>query len=197
MTFRATPVCDRIISPNQTTFLKGRYILESVVTAHEILHSVATGGAPGLILKLDYEKAYDRVSWQFLTDMLRSRGFGEIWIRWILSVTKGTFCVRINNTNGPYYPTGRGLKQGDSLSPVLFNLVVDVFTKMLMKVTARSLIIGLIPEIISGGIISLQYADNTILFLDHSISTARNTKWLLTYFEQISGMKINFIKVTC
>ena len=62
MTTRASPLCDRLISSNQTAFIKGRFILESVVMAHEVIHEVHRSGTAGLVLKLDYEKAYDRVS---------------------------------------------------------------------------------------------------------------------------------------
>jgi hypothetical protein len=77
LTNRLSKVAQRLISVNQSAFIKGRYILESVVVAHEIVHSLHKSGAPGLILKLDYEKAYDRVSWNFLFDMLTSRGFSD------------------------------------------------------------------------------------------------------------------------
>jgi len=73
---RLIKVADRLISPNQTMFIKGRFILESVVTVHEIIHYIHKNKQSGVILKLDYEKAYDRVSWAFLDDMLESRGFG-------------------------------------------------------------------------------------------------------------------------
>ena len=80
LTNRLSPISDRLISPNQTAFIKGRYILESVVLAHEVIHEVKKSNAPGLVLKLDYEKAYDRVNWDFLFEMLESRGFGSKWI---------------------------------------------------------------------------------------------------------------------
>jgi hypothetical protein len=54
-------LCDRLLAPNQTTFVRGRYILESVVFAHEILHDAVRNGQRKIVLKLDYEKAYDRV----------------------------------------------------------------------------------------------------------------------------------------
>jgi hypothetical protein len=54
-------ICDRLLSNNQTAFVKGRFILESVVSAHEIIHDAAKSGNEGLVLKLDYEKAYARV----------------------------------------------------------------------------------------------------------------------------------------
>jgi hypothetical protein len=76
-------VIDRLIASNQTSFIKGRYILESVVTAHEVLHSVHRSKQPGLVVKFEYKKAYDKVSWKFLIDVLQKRGFESKWIGWI------------------------------------------------------------------------------------------------------------------
>jgi hypothetical protein len=87
-----------------------------------------------VILKVDYEKAYDRVTWQFLEEMLTTRGFGSKWVGWVLSLVKGgSISIRINDENSAYFKPGKGLRLGDPLSPLLFNLVVDVFTRMLIK----------------------------------------------------------------
>jgi hypothetical protein len=59
---RLEAICNRLLAPNQMTFVKGRFILESVVTAHEIIHDAAKSVHEGLVLKLDYEKGYDRVN---------------------------------------------------------------------------------------------------------------------------------------
>jgi hypothetical protein len=59
-------------SVNQSAFIKGRFILESVVTAHEVLHSIVHEKEQGLVLKLDYEKAFDKVSLDFLLDLLKN-----------------------------------------------------------------------------------------------------------------------------
>jgi hypothetical protein len=80
MTTRLEGVCHRIIAKEQSVFIKGRYILESVVIAHEVLYSMHKSKQPRVILKLDYEKAYDRVNIDFLLEILESRGFGETWI---------------------------------------------------------------------------------------------------------------------
>jgi hypothetical protein len=77
---RLIQVCDRLLSPNQTTFIKGRYILESVVPDHEVIHEIAMGKDSSVILKLDYEKAYDRINWNFLEEFLISRGFSNKWV---------------------------------------------------------------------------------------------------------------------
>jgi hypothetical protein len=58
---RIETLCGRLLAPNQTAFVRGRFILESVVAAHEIVHDTVKGGQKGMILKVDYEKTYDRV----------------------------------------------------------------------------------------------------------------------------------------
>jgi hypothetical protein len=58
---RLVTISDRLLASNQTTFVKGRFLLESVVSAHEIIHDAIKNKDKGLILKLDYENTYDRV----------------------------------------------------------------------------------------------------------------------------------------
>lgn len=124
----------RLISTNQTVFIKGRFILESVVSAHEIIHELHRKKEEGIILKLDYEKAYDRVDWSFLETMLKQRGFSQKWRNKIQAlVLKGSVGVRINDVESHYFETGKGLRQGNPLSPLLFNLLADVFTGMLIE----------------------------------------------------------------
>jgi hypothetical protein len=69
-------VCQRLISREQSAFIRGRYILESVVVSHELVHSVHKSKDPGVIIKLDYEKSYDRINIDFLLEILKSRGSG-------------------------------------------------------------------------------------------------------------------------
>ena len=109
--------------------------------------------------------------------MLFTRGFGSKWRGWIKSVVRGSsICVRINDEDSSYFKTGKGLRQGDLLSLLLFNLVADVFTRMLVKSADHGLITGLMSEAFPGGIISLQYADDTLLFLENNLDKAKNFK---------------------
>ena len=124
MTTRVSPLCDKLISSNQTAFIKGRFILESVVTAHEVLHSTYHGNCPGLVLKLDYEKAFDKVNLDFLMEILEKRNFGPKWRKWIYQITHlGSVGVKINGLEGSFFTTGKGLRQGGYHfpSPVQFS----------------------------------------------------------------------------
>jgi hypothetical protein len=153
---RLIKIADRLICANQTAFIKGRFILESVVAAHEIIHDIHRCNESGIILKLDYEKAYDRVSWGFIEEMLISRGFGVKWRSWMRKVIQGgSLCIRINDENSVYFKPGKGLRQGDPLSPIMFNLVADIFTRMLMKAARSHLVSGLLPRAVEGGVLSL------------------------------------------
>lgn len=96
---------------NQTAFIKGRYILESVVTAHEVLHSIHHSGEPGIGLKLDYEKAFHKVNLDFLLEVLEKRNFSPIWIHWIRMITHGRYVgVKVNVVEGGFFTTGKGLR---------------------------------------------------------------------------------------
>ena len=102
--------------------------------------------------------------------------------------------MKLNNTESSFFTTGKGLRQGDPLSPLLFNIVVDALTRMLAKVANHQLISVRCPEVCPGGIICLQYADDTILFFDNNLEHANNLKIVLCCFEQVSGMRINYNK---
>ena len=80
LTNRLAKIVNRLISNCQSVFIRGRFILESVVTAHEVIHDVHVRKERGLVLKIDYEKAYDKVNLDFLYEILELRGFSPFWI---------------------------------------------------------------------------------------------------------------------
>ena len=80
---RLKMVLGKIISETQNTFVKGRQIMDSVLIGNECIDSRLRSGIPGLLLKLDLEKAYDHVIWDFLLHLLQKCGFGEKWRDWI------------------------------------------------------------------------------------------------------------------
>jgi hypothetical protein len=88
-TLRINLIADKVISPTQTAFMRGRNILEGVVILHETVHELHRKKLNGVILKIDFEKAYDKVKWPFLLQSLRMKGFSTKWISWIKSFISG------------------------------------------------------------------------------------------------------------
>lgn len=95
---------------------------------------------------------------------------------------------------GHYFQTKKGLRQGDPLSLILFNLVVDMLAILFERAKNSVDFKGVIPHLVEGGLSILQYADNTILFMEHNLDHAKNPKLVLSIFEQLSGLKIHFHK---
>lgn len=101
----------------------------------------------------------------------------------------------VNGTRGPYFRTMRGLRQGDPLSSLLFNLVADSLSVLMEKAIKKGLITGVLESFIKKGISHIQYANDTVLMTDGSDSSVINLKILLYCFEWLSGLKINFHKI--
>ena len=84
--------------------------------------------------------------------------------------------------------------QGGPLSPILFNIVADMLAIFIGRAKKEGHVSGIIPHLVDDGLSILQYADDTILFMDHNFDQAKNLKLILCAFEQLSGLKINFHK---
>jgi hypothetical protein len=86
LTIRLEPIAERIIHKSQIDFIKGRNVMNSVLTLHEIIHGTKRKKKIGVVLKLDFEKAYDKVCWEFLIQCLKKRAFSETWCEWVALV---------------------------------------------------------------------------------------------------------------
>lgn len=101
---------------------------------------------PGLVCKLDLEKVYDRVDWDFLLYMLQRMGFGGKWRRWIREcVASAKFSIMINGAPHGFFPAQRGLRQGDPLSPFLFSIVGEALSRMITVAEETGLLSGFKP----------------------------------------------------
>jgi hypothetical protein len=175
--------------------MPGRHILEGVVVLHETIHELHSKKLDGVLFKIDFEKAYDKVKWPFLQQVLRMKGFDNIWCDCIRSfVERGSVGIKVNDDVGHNFQTRKGLRQGDPLSPILFNIVADMLAILIARAKEEGQVGSLIPHLVDGGVSVLQYADDTILFMEHDLVKAVNMKLILCIFEQLSGLKINFHK---
>jgi hypothetical protein len=104
LSMRLEKVTERIIHRTQATFIGGRNIMNNVLALHEILHETKRRGETGVVLKLDFEKTYDKMYWGFLMKCLRIRGFDESLCLWVRNVLyNGTVAVKVNDNIGPYF----------------------------------------------------------------------------------------------
>lgn len=126
------------------------------------------------------------------------KGFDAAWKKQVVSyVQAGSIGIQVNDDIGHYFQTQKGLRERDPMSPILFNVVVDMLAVLIGRAKEDGKVGGLIPHLVDGGVSILQYADDTIIFMKHDLAKARNMKLVLCLFEQLSGLKINFNKVSC
>lgn len=113
-----------------------RQIQDNILIVQEVLHRLRTRDRHRkfqAVLKLDMQKAYDRLEWDFLQECLRKMGFCEEWINWTMQcVTTVSYSIKFNGISLPYFKPTRGIRQGDPLSPYLFIIVANVLS-LLMK----------------------------------------------------------------
>ena len=100
----------------------------------------------------------------------------------------------MNDDIGHYFQTHKGLRQGDPMSPILFNIVVDMLAILIGRAKEAGQVGGLVPHLVDAGVTILQYADDTIIFMEHDLAKTKNMKLVLCLFEQLTELKINFHK---
>ena len=195
---RLKEVLDQLISESQNNFVGGRQILDSVLIANECVDSKMKSKIPGVICKLDIEKAYDHVNWEALLDLLKRMGFGVRWCRWIRTcISTVQFSVLFNESPADFFGSSRGLRQGDPLSPMLFLVMIEVFNKMMKRAEGAGLLRGFRAAGRPGGgvgVSHLLFADDTILFCNANEEQILHIRMLLLCFQAVTGLKVNALK---
>jgi Reverse transcriptase (RNA-dependent DNA polymerase) len=195
LTSRLHPVLDRFIGLNQYVFLKGRNIMDNVISAHEILHYVHRSKEPGLLIKLDFEKVFDNVDWNYILNTFKQHGFDPHWVRWMESILWGGHSVVLfNGTPVHILNVWKGFDRVIPY-PHIFLLAAEGLNNFFSKGVALGHFEGLDPPILYGKkTLNLQYTDDTLLFIHDGYLMVEHIKWALRAFEGLSGLKINFNK---
>jgi hypothetical protein len=187
---RLKSVLDKLISRDQTGFVKGRYIGENTRLLYDIMKHCEENNLPGLVMLIDFEKAFDSLSFNFIENTLNFFNFGDMFKKWVKLFLHNTeVCVQLNGYLSQYFQVKRGCRQGDPISSYIFILCAEILA---LKIKNSKNIKGI--TIKENEYIISQFADDTSLLLDGSEKSLHNVLDVLNYFSLISGLKVNFDK---
>ncbi|GKV49313.1 hypothetical protein SLEP1_g56069 [Rubroshorea leprosula] len=188
-------VISEIVSETQSAFVGGCQLVNSVLVLNEVVDEFKKTKQPAFVFKADFEKAYDCVDWSFLDWMMERFGFGIKWRGWIMEcLSTARISVLVNRSPTKEYEVGKGLRQGDPLSPFLFLMIVEGLQGLVQRVIMEGMLHGI--EIGKNGlsVSLLQFADDTVIMGRANVENIRTVKDILKWFELMSGLRINFSK---
>lgn len=187
---RIKGVLDFIILRDQTGFLKGRSMVENIRVIYDIMKYTEDKHIQGMLLLIDFEKAFDSLSWNFLHKALIHLNFGESIRQWINVFYTGiTSAVNLSGHLSPFFNIGRGCRQGDPLSPYLFIICAEFLaSKIRHNTKIKGICINSLEFKIS------QFADDTSVILDGTEQSLNEALEELENFAKISGLNVNFDK---
>ena len=181
---RLKNVLPNIIHYNQTGFIKDRYIGETVRSIFDIMEFTLKENIPGIMIFLDFQKAFDNVEWDFILFY-----FGPEFVGWVKTFYKNIqSCIINNGTTSDFFTLERGVRQGDPLSPYLFVLAAEALA---IAVRQSKAIIGI--NIGKEETKLLQYADDMTATLS-DINSLEVLLDLLEVYKNASGLTINCTK---
>ncbi|XP_059310845.1 uncharacterized protein LOC132062256 [Lycium ferocissimum] len=194
------PLLKHVISPNQAAFVSERQIIDNVVLAHEfmsLLGNKRKGKKKFMAIKLDMLKAYDRVEWGYMKQMIIHMGFHERFVGWIMECISFTsFSFNLNGEIRGNVVPSRGLRQGDPLSPYLFVICAEGLSVLLKQAEERNVLAGLQLNRNWPSVSHLFFADDSFFFCEASMQSASEVQRILQDYARCSDQLINTDKST-
>ena len=186
---RLKGVLPLIISEHQSAFLKCRLITDNILVAFETLHYMKNHNSRNtgfMALKLDMSKAYDRVEWSFLKDVMIKMGFNDRWIVLVMkSITFVSYSLLVNGEPFRHIIPTRGIRQGDPPSPYLFLLCSEGLHKHIQTTANNRAIKGV--SICQNGLklMHLLFADDSLLFCKATRLECQKILEILSTYERV------------
>ena len=187
---RIRTVLPKLIHEDQTGFVPGRYIGDNIRTLYDIMAYLENTNLSGLLVSIDFEKAFDSVDWSFMINVLRAFGFGNDICHWIATFYKNIKAsVIVNGKVSRNFEIQRGCRQGDPVSPCLFVLCAEILAN---RIRADESIKGI--RILDTEFKINQFADDTSFTLNGEKESYERLFATLKQFEDMSGLKLNYEK---
>ncbi len=189
LALRLQNVLPSIINHDQTGYLKGRYIGENIRLLEDVTYFTENDNLPGIILSIDFEKAFDSLNWHYLAQTLHSYNFGEKFISYVKTLYNNIQSTVVNNGHSAeFFSIQRGVRQGCPLSAYLFLIALEPLAcKLRNTKDIKGIKVGNIEIKVS------MLADDVTCFLNDT-NSIMHTLNVLKLYSQSSGLKINIEK---
>ena len=186
LALRLEKVLPDIIGNDQYAYVEGRTIFDAVRSIEDIMEYTKLREQPGIMTAFDFEKAFDSLSWNFLTSTLQSFNFGNSFINWVKTLYSNiSSCVLNNGFSTQLFDVQRGVRQGDPLSPYLFIIALEF---LLLKIRGDSKIRGVM--IGNNETKVTAFADDLTSFI-RDIPSFKILIDTIERFGNCSGLKLN------
>ena len=194
LTQRINKVIHLVVSPEQTGFVPGRFIVENTHLMNLLQAYVEGEDIEGMLVGIDFEKAFDSCSWSGLTEAMQDLGFGDDIVRWIATIYNSEHRarrrVRVNGERSEWYELERGVAQGCPVSPLLFLCMAEALSRLINSdAEFKGIIVGDNPREFRLS----QFADDTIAILKNGESLPALWRVLHTFYLA-TGLKVNINK---
>lgn len=190
LTNRFKKAMKELVGPHQSSFVPGRHITDNIITYQEVLNNMrnSRGGKGTMVIKIDLEKAYDRLSWDFIRNTLEEAGFGSEWTRIIMAcIESSRLSIKWEGEISDYFRPGRGIRQGDSISPFLFVLCMERLSHMIEEAVQEGAWKGIKMSRRGPTVSHLFFADDMVLFSEADEGQVEVVKNVLDRFSRCSG----------
>lgn len=166
--------------------------MDGILIANEVVDEARKSKKELMLFKVDFEKAYDSVDWDYLDSVMKDMSFPVLWRKWIREcVSTATAAVLVNGSPTDEFHFQRGLRQGDPLSPFLFLLAAEGLNILMKAMVENNFFKGfLVGSINQVEVTHLQFTDDTLLLGEKSSANVRALRAVLVLFESLFGLKV-------